>query len=113
MCQKDLVGSVIISPPILAWSKQVSWWLRNYEDILERVDIYSLIALTSFLNKVVIHSFAELHLRLWKCVEITICSNILYEILPFYKILNCMHVHINILFKLCIVVKMCLNLISS
>ncbi|XP_024366604.1 uncharacterized protein [Physcomitrium patens] len=30
---------------------KVSLWLRNYEDILDVIDIYSLIALTSFLNK--------------------------------------------------------------
>lgn len=31
---------------------KVAWWLRDYEDILDHLDIYSLIALTSVLNKV-------------------------------------------------------------
>ena len=39
----------------LVFLKQVSWWLQNYEDILDSVDIYSLIAITSFLNKVIIY----------------------------------------------------------
>lgn len=31
---------------------QAAWWLRDYEDVLEIADIYSLIALTSFYSKV-------------------------------------------------------------